>query len=76
MTSISTTMTMTATSRRGDRAGDAALHLFEADYVLHVAKQSGITSWIEVTHEHLIAADRAYRSALADTVAASRADAP
>lgn len=62
-TGIAAATTLTATGE--DRVSDAAHHLFDADYVLHIAKQSGVTAWIEAAHAHLVAADLEYRAALA-----------
>lgn len=62
-TGIAAATTLTATGE--DRASDAAQHLFDADYVLHIAKQSGVATWIDAAHAHLIDADLEYRAALA-----------
>lgn len=62
-TGIAAATTLTTTGE--DRVSDAAQHLFDADYVLHIAKQSGVAAWIDAAHAHLIAADLEYRAALA-----------
>lgn len=71
---IAAATTLTTTGE--DRVSDAAQHLFDADCVLHIAKQSGVASWIEAAHEHLIAADREYGAALAGAATAGTSSAP
>ena len=62
-TGIAAATPITAT---GDKhARDAAQHLFDADCVMHIAKQSHVPAWIDAAHEHLIAADLEYQTALA-----------
>ena len=68
-TGIAAATTLTTTGE--DRVSDAAHHLFDADYVLHIAKQSGVATWMEAAHAHLIAADLEYRAALAAAAASS-----
>jgi|ThiBio_1000_plan_1041568.scaffolds.fasta_scaffold00488_12 hypothetical protein len=72
-TGIDAATTLTTTGE--DRVSDAAQHLFDADCVLHIAKQSGVAAWIDAAHAHLIAADLEYRAALAAaTTSAGLAD--
>lgn len=73
-TGIAAATTLTTTGE--DRVSDAAQHLFDADYVMHIAKQSGVAAWIDAAHAHLIAADLEYRAALAAATTAAGPPSP
>ena len=44
---------------------DAARALYEADYALHIARQSGVDSWVAAAYQHLHHAVGEYQVALA-----------
>jgi hypothetical protein len=48
-----------------DRLSGAALHLYEADFALHIARQSGIAAWVAAAYDRLHEAVLAYDAALA-----------
>lgn len=49
-----------------DRVGVAALHLYEADFALHIARQSGVAAWITAAYDRLHEAVLEHDAALAD----------
>jgi hypothetical protein len=55
-----------------DRVSDAALHLYEADFALHIARQSGIDAWVAAAYDRLHEAVLAYDAALAGQQADDR----
>ena len=70
-----TTMTRgaAATHRtfREQRVGDAARHLYEAEFALHIARQSGIDAWIAAAYDRLHPAVVEYETALAASAESS-----
>lgn len=49
-----------------DRVSVAALHLYEADSALHIARQSGVGAWIAVAYDRLHEAVLEHDAALAE----------
>jgi hypothetical protein len=57
---IDTAATTLDTKPAEDRVSDAALHLYEADFALHIARQSGIDAWVAAACDRLHEAVLAY----------------
>jgi hypothetical protein len=73
MTTITAGAAATALSTpREDRVSEAARHLYEAEFALHIARQSGVDAWIMAAYDHLHPAVIEYEAALAASAEAGR----
>jgi len=57
--------TTSGSTHAEDRVSNAGLHLYEADFALHIARQSGIDAWVGAAYDKLHQAVLAYDAALA-----------
>jgi hypothetical protein len=55
----------TLTPAGEDLVSDAARHLYDAEFALHIARSSGVDAWVAAAYDHLHLAVVAYEAARA-----------